>query len=174
MTVENKTEKEAKGANTETMLLAGVALVFLIGAAYMAYSIMTPNEVVLNGLHIRSAGDARQGIKTVLADPVIRIEEHTTALNSTQTSGVAMMGAEVAYALASRGKMVYVYEIVDDGSKIGCDENTSFCSNPQIVISGSGCDCLKVDGRIEIEGGQAFMVNNSVIVRGLIGMALSG
>lgn len=169
-------EKEGKdkGSNNEKIALAIVAIACLAGAFYLLNSVMAPREVVVDGLKIRYASEPRQDMKAALSSSIIRIEERTTAENSTANSGIAMMGAEVAYAIASRGKQVYVYEIASDGQKYNCNENTSWCSNPQVIIGTDGCNCMTTGQKIEIYGGQEFMFNNSVIVRGLVGMALSG
>lgn len=166
-------EEKKDGSRNEKIALAIVAIACLAGAFYLLNSVMAPKEVVVDGLKIRYASEPRQDMKAALAPAVIRIEERTTAENSTANSGVAMMGAEVAYALASRGKQVYVYEIASDGQKYNCNENTSWCSQPHVIIGADGCDCMVTGKQIEIYGDQDFMFNNSVIVRGLVGMALN-
>lgn len=169
--------KQEEGRNSnEGLVLVVVALIIVSSAFYVATQLLNPNEVTLDGMKIRSSGDVQQGIRAALSGGAVVIEEYTTALNSTQNSGVAMMGAEVAYAAATMGKKVYAYELVDNGEKIGCSENNSYCSNPNVIIGyegPNGFEGMIVNERIEIYGDPDFMFNNSVVVRGLIRMALS-
>lgn len=167
---------EEKQKSNEGVILVVVTLVIVASAFYVATQLLNPNEVTLDGMRIRSNGDVQKGIREVLSGDSIVIEEYTAALNSSQNSGVAMMGAEVAYAAAVMGKKVYVYELVDNGEKIGCNENNSYCSNPNVIIGyagPNGFEGMIVNERIEIYGAPEFMFNKSVIVRGLIRMALS-
>jgi len=151
-----------------------VALAFLAGAFYFATQALAQREVYLDGVRILSDGDVQQGIRDALSGNPVVLEERVTAENSTQNSGIAMMGTEIVYALATSGRETFVYAVVDDGTLIGC-ENATLCANPRVIIRPGECDCLQLTGgTMVIEGSPEFMYNASMVVRGLVNMALAG
>ena len=175
---ERPSEKKGKGGITwEHVALIFVFVAILVAAAYFTRSVL-PSTHNVYGLKVVSAGDPEEAMKFALAKPSLLIElrvfDNHNATDS-RNGALSLMAGTVAQAVGESGKKAAVYgKYADkDGFVPGsCSKETNFCSNPDIVVEISGCNCLRVqNGRLQILYDEASMKNQTLLyaIGGVVG-----
>ena len=165
-------EKE-NGTNwVETVLLAVVFAVVFAAMFFLSQN-AGQKETTIDGLRIVFAGNAKDELARLLAPKTLVIEERLVSGSDPRNSAVAVMAAEIAHALHTQNRTVYVYGVVDGVPSVNCNANTTNCTAAQVVVEISNCDCLRVAERIYVSGGRDFLPQSPQKVANLFAYVLS-
>ncbi len=164
-----------------------VVLAFVaFSLAFLAWKYASPTRAYfLEGMRIESdAGlGPREGLAAILSrqPQVVRMEMYNGS--DKRNSVVIAIASEAIASLAYNNRTVASYALVfdqNDSSKqpglLGCNENNSWCGQPTITVRYGDCNCLRIlsgQGLLEAEGDEGFLGDNTVKLRGIIGLVLS-
>ena len=154
--------------------------------AFFAWKYASPTRAYfLEGMRIESDAELgpKEGLAAILSrqPQIVRMEMYNGS--DTRNSIVIAIASEAIASLAYNNKTVASYALVfdqNDSSKqpglLGCNENNSQCAPPTITVRYGGCNCLRIlskQGLLEAEGDEGFLGDNTIKLRGIIGLVLS-
>ncbi|HLC38200.1 MAG TPA: hypothetical protein VJI71_01985 [Candidatus Norongarragalinales archaeon] len=154
---------------TEIAIIVIVVLI-AFGAVLYFFGFKSEETVIENNLLVKSKDPAGDIAERLSLNPVV-VEQRLFAMNDSRNSAIAIMSSEISRGIAMQGWNVSVYAVVEGGSNI-C--GTANCTGSVILIQSGGCDCMRfTETQLVIEGGNDFLMQQSVRVGRLIGFALS-
>ena len=167
--------QEHDAMNIRIEYAALIVVVVLVLSFFLVFYVL-PNyqekAYDVDGLKIYSTGQPKAVMKTILAPENVLIELQLDSTNSSKNTGVQIMSAEIAAALAHQGKNVKSYGIVNGKPTIDCVKDTNNCSGAQVRVSIGECNCVRLSNVISIEGDEKFLKSNAVKMRGIVSLVV--
>ncbi len=163
----------------ETLLMA-VVFVAIFALAFTFAAWWNSQNVYVAGFKIISNKPVSQALRDVFSkeNSLILRQELTQERSETNTA-VAAVSAELVFAAKATGMLIYNYATVN-GIPVNstCNANNSFCGMPDIVVqvdnSSSPCNCIVLNGAMEIKGSPQFLLESSPNIRALVYGARAG
>ncbi len=165
---------------TDNAILAVLALLIFAASFYFFSAQLREHDV--RGLRVFSKTDPYEEMKAAIGDGKVIIKQYLYPGEDERNSYVGLVSAELAGTFSAFNRSVaafgYVPEEQNESIKlINCINTTDFCSNENIAVQLSDCNCLRIqDGKISVLYDKDKLKDPALRVqlRGVIGGVLKG
>jgi hypothetical protein len=153
--------------------IAGVAVALYLGSLFVLPLLEGPEKSYnVDGLRLVSSQPPREALRTLFAQPDLRLRLDLYEGSDERNRAIAAMGSEIAAAFGGMDRELGVYGTLN-GVPDGCDASNGNCTGAKLIVRYGPCNCVRINETMTVEGDNEFLKENVVKMRGIIRLVLT-